>query len=44
MEQKMCVLIFSTTFSETLFIQRTTERGIIINVQRSSRQVLIIAT
>jgi len=38
MEHKMCVLIFSTTFSETLLIQRKTEREIIRNVQWSSCQ------
>jgi len=42
MEHKMCVLIFSTTFSERLLIQRTTVREIIINVQWSSRQVPVI--
>jgi hypothetical protein len=42
MEHKICVLILFTTFSETLLIQRTTEREIIINVQRSSRQVPVM--
>jgi len=38
----MCVLIFSTTHSETLLIQRTNEGEIIINIQWSSRQIPII--
>ena len=38
----MCVLIFSTTFSETLLIQGTTVREIIINVRWSSRQVPLL--
>jgi len=38
----MCVSIFSTAFCETLLIQRTNVRQIIINLQWSSRQVPVI--
>ena len=35
-EHKMCVLIFSTTLSETFHVIRRTERDMIINVYRSA--------
>jgi hypothetical protein len=42
-EHKMCVLIFSTSLSETFLILRRTERDIIKNVYRSaSCKVLVI--
>ena len=41
-QQKMCILIFSTIFSETFVILRRMQRDIIINVKRSSRLVPVI--
>ena len=38
----MCVLIFSTTFSETFFILRRIQSDIITNVHRSACKVPII--
>ena len=34
-EHKMCALSFSTTLSETFFILRRINRGIVVNVHRS---------
>ena len=34
-ERKMCVLIFSTTLSETFLMRGRTQRDIVINVHRS---------
>jgi len=41
-EHKTCVLIFSILFSETFLVLRIIERDIAINVQKYSRQVLVI--
>ena len=41
-EDKMCVLIFSTTLSETFFILRRIQRDIVINVHRSLWKVPFI--
>jgi hypothetical protein len=41
-EHKMCVLILSTTLSETFLILRRIQRDIIINVHRSSCKVPVI--
>jgi len=41
-QHKMCVLIFSTTLSETIFILRRNERDMINNVYRSSCKVPFI--
>jgi hypothetical protein len=38
-EHKMCVLIFSTNLSETIYVLRRTEREVITNVHMSSRKV-----
>jgi hypothetical protein len=41
-EYKMCVLIFSTTFSQTILILRRIQSDVIINVYRSSFKVPVI--
>jgi hypothetical protein len=41
-ENKMCVLIFSTSLTETFIIIRKTERDLIINLHTSSCQVPVI--
>jgi hypothetical protein len=41
-EHKMCVVIFSTTLSETFLILRGIQRDIIINVHRSSNKLSVI--
>ena len=41
-EHKMCVLIFSTTLSQTLLILRRIQRHIIINVPTYLREVPVI--
>ena len=41
-EHKMCVLIFSASWSETFIILRGIHRDIVINVQRSSYKVPVI--
>ena len=41
-EQKMCVLIFSATLSETFLIPKRIQRDIVTNVHRSSYKVHII--
>jgi hypothetical protein len=42
MEYKMCVLIFSTTLSETFLILRRNQQDIIINVHRCSCKIPVI--
>jgi hypothetical protein len=41
-EHKMCVLIFSTNFSETFLILRRIQGIVVINVHRSSCKVPVI--
>ena len=41
-EHKMCVLIFSTTLSETFLNLRRVQRDMITNVHRSSCKVPVI--
>jgi hypothetical protein len=41
-ERKMCVLIFSTTSSETFLILRRYERDIVINIHISTSKASVI--